>query len=269
VTGSNGQYFLYVPAGTYFVTTDVSAQTVSSGASSSVNRTLPSMGKISGNITLSDGSPATGTNISANGSTTTSTMADANGNFSTIGLPSDSYTVVGSLLGWANVAAGVVVGIDTNPSLSLQFAYGGQNTGSALASGNVDAGISPFQNQGVQLARGATALIALPPFSGPNTGREYLLRPNEAAFSGRLIVRFIPGTVASAVIESAVPGATFIPMTGTADEIYLVSLPASASQPGVETTQSSATRAASARLAAQPSVVYVEPDRILTAQTMR
>jgi thermitase len=267
VTGSNGQYFLYVPAGTYtiqasgmyFVTTAAGAQTVSGGASSTVNLTLPSMGRISGNITLSDGSPATATNVAINGSTTTtSTMADANGNFSTIGLPADTYTVVGSLPGWAGVTASAVVGTDTDPSLSLQFAYSGRNTGSGLTSGYAGAGTFPIRNDGAQ--------PDLSPASAPNTGRDYPLQRNEATFSGRLIVRFTPGTVASAAIESAVPGASFIAMTGTADQIYLVSLPGSASQPGVETTQSPATRAASARLAAQPNVVYVEPDRILAAQ---
>ena len=105
--------------------------------------------------------------------------------------------------------------------------------------------------------------LALPTLAG----QEYSLGPKESAVEEHLIVRLTHGATPSEVLAVIPPGATAEPM-GHGSDIYLVRLRGLASSTARVTfsTQPDSTRKASALLAAHPKVLYVQPDRILTAQ---
>jgi thermitase len=170
VTGTNGQYFLYVQAGTYTlkvsciycVTTASSPIAVAVGNTATLNLNGSMMGVLNGTIKLNNGVPASDASVLVSGAVTGSTTAltpDAQGNFSTIGLPPDNYLATASLTGLQSIATGTVIANDATPTLNLQFPDNGQNTILALIASKSGPANSrqwtfSFTNNGTQTTQG-------------------------------------------------------------------------------------------------------------------
>ena len=170
VTGTNGQYFLYVQAGTYTlkasciycVTTASSPLSVAVGTAATLNLNVSIMGVLNGTIKLNNGVPASDSSLLLSGSvtgTTTTLTPDAQGNFSTIGLPTDNYLATASLTGLQSIATGILITNNANPILNLQFPDNGQNTILALIASksgpaNNRQWTFSFTNNGTQAVQG-------------------------------------------------------------------------------------------------------------------
>ena len=147
VTDANGTYSVYLPAGTYSLTVSaagnlnntVTGQTLSNGQVKTVNLTISHAGNITGVVKDSNGTPLANVHVDiSSASFIAGATTDGSGNFSTIGLPTGTYSAIASYpgLGTVNLA-----NISVNPNLStavtLQF---------SAASSTLTAGLVGYWN---------------------------------------------------------------------------------------------------------------------------
>src|SRR6266481_3006318 len=81
-------------------------------------------------------------------------------------------------------------------------------------------------------------------------GKEFPALPGQAVVPNQLLVRYKPGTPSASVTSSLVAGSQALPMATGLPDLYLVQVP-----PGTDPSFST-------QLSQDPSVEYVEPNRI-------
>jgi hypothetical protein len=134
VADANGQYTLWVPAGTGYTlqasqvgssSTAVGPQSAAAGASTTVNLTLTSLlGTIAGTVLDPTAAPVAGATVTVSaGSFSTSAVTSAAGAYAVGHLPPGTYTVAAAAAGYQPASqAGVGVTADNTTTVNLQFA---------------------------------------------------------------------------------------------------------------------------------------------------
>ncbi|HEX3745446.1 MAG TPA: S8 family serine peptidase, partial [Bryobacteraceae bacterium] len=140
ITDSSGTYSLYVPAGTYTLTstpanylgTTSGSQTLSAKGTVTVNLALSASGNIAGTVSDLNGLPVANAHIDfTSGSISGGAQTGAAGTYSTYGLPAGTYTVTASATGYSSVTIGsVTVSNNISTLVNVQF-----STGIALSNG--------------------------------------------------------------------------------------------------------------------------------------
>jgi thermitase len=140
VADTNGLYTLWIPAGTYdirassvgYSNSTVSAQAVAAGGGQTVNLVMPKLGSILGVVRDPSNHPIANAQINVAGSSTVAAVTDSNGNYSTIGLPSGTYSVTGSASNFLpSTVSNVMVAADAPAPVNLSLSSTSSSTNSA------------------------------------------------------------------------------------------------------------------------------------------
>jgi len=133
ITDLNGMYSLVVLAGIYDLRASgvsriagtVTAQTVAANGSLIVNIPIDTMGTITGFIRDPNHNPLVNAQISVTGAAfSTGAITDSNGHYSTIGLPTGTYTVTASAIGFQDTSIGSLsVTTDAATEADIQMGY--------------------------------------------------------------------------------------------------------------------------------------------------
>lgn len=143
-TDAQGNYYISLPAGTYQLVASGIGAIPTTGptvgtSSAPVNLQLNMLGTVAGTVLNGSAQPLSGATVAVVGAAAATTVAtDSNGHFSTIGLPTGTYTVTSTYTGLPTATASVSVAPNTAAAASLTM--GTTGAGSSLIRINAGAG---------------------------------------------------------------------------------------------------------------------------------